>query len=59
MVNSAGTLPLRAGRVFNSMRKIGKMHQNILVFYKGNMGKIKDDFGEIVSEETEDETIDK
>lgn len=59
LVNSAGTLPLRAGRVFNSMRKIGKMHQNILVFYKGNMGKIKDDFGEIVSEETEDETIDK
>lgn len=59
LVNSAGTLPLRAGRVFNSTRKIGKMHQNILVFYKGDMNKIKDNFGEIVSEETEDDTIDK
>lgn len=47
LINSAGTLPLRAGRVFNSSRKIGKMHQNILVFYKGDIGKIKEEFGEI------------
>lgn len=47
LINSAGTLPLRAGRVFNSSRKIGKMHQNVLVFYKGNSEKIKEEFGEI------------
>ena len=58
LVNSAGTLPLRAGRVFNSSRKIGKMHQNILVFYKGDMAKIKADFGEIIDEDN-DESIDK
>ena len=60
LVNSAGTLPLRAGRVFNPSRKIGKMHQNILVFYKGDSKKIKDNFGAIVSEEVKiDEDIDK
>lgn len=34
LVNVAGSLPIRAGRQFNSGRKVGKMHQNILVFYK-------------------------
>jgi DNA modification methylase len=58
LVNSAGTLPLRAGRVFNSSRKIGKMHQNILVFYKGDMAKIKAEFGKIIDEDN-DENIDK
>jgi DNA modification methylase len=35
LVNTAGTLPLRINRQFNSYRKLGKMHQNILIFYKG------------------------
>lgn len=40
LVNSIGTLPLRAGRQFSAGRKVGKMHQNVLVFYKGDPRKI-------------------
>lgn len=59
LVNSAGTLPLRAGRVFNLSRKIGRTHQNILVFYKGNIKNIGSNYGVIIAEENGDETIDK
>ena len=41
LVTSVGSLPIRAGRIFRSSRKIGKTHQNILVFYKGDLSKIK------------------
>lgn len=44
LMNSCGTLPLRAWRVFNASRKIGKRHQNVLVFYKWDINKIKDNF---------------
>lgn len=47
MVNSAGTLPLRAGRAMKSTRKIGKMHQNILIFLKGDAKKASIDLGDI------------
>lgn len=53
LVNSIGSLPLRAGKTFNSGRKIGKVHQNVLVFYKGNPKNIKNTFGEVeLPEET-------
>ena len=46
-----GTLPQRVGRYMNN-RKIGKCHQNILVFYKGDINKIKTIFKPIeISEE--------
>lgn len=45
LVNVAGTLPIRAPIQFNASRKIGKQHQNVLVFYKGNQKNIKDKFG--------------
>ena len=32
-------------------RKLGKTHQNVLVFYKGNPQKIKEDFTEIEVED--------
>lgn len=55
LVNSIGSLPLRAGKTFNSGRKIGKVHQNVLVFYKGNPKEIKNTFGEVeMPELTED-----
>ena len=41
LVTRTGSLPLRTGRIFNTSRKIGKSHQNILVFFKGNPKKIK------------------
>lgn len=40
LVNPAGTLPIRAGRQFNASRKVGRTHQNVLVFYKGDTKQI-------------------
>ena len=39
-----GNLHMRAGQYMSGNRKIGKMHQNILVFYKGDLNKIKNNF---------------
>lgn len=36
LITMAGSLPIRAGRQFNGGRKLGKTHQNVLVFVKGN-----------------------
>ncbi|QYS85421.1 hypothetical protein JJC03_09235 [Flavobacterium oreochromis] len=47
LVNVAGSLAIRVRRQFNNGRKVGKMHQNILVFYKGDPKKIKDNFPEL------------
>lgn len=44
LINVAGSLPVRVGRQFENSRKVGKMHQNVLVFYKGDPKKIKEDF---------------
>ena len=52
LVTPVGTLPLRAGRTFAATRKLGKTHQNVLVFLKGDARKAvarcgECDFGEI------------
>ena len=39
LVTAVGTLSIRAGRVFSSGRKLGKTHQNVLVFCKGDPAK--------------------
>ena len=36
LVTMIGSLPLRTERAFNSARKLGKTHQNVLVFVKGD-----------------------
>lgn len=36
LVTAVGSLPIRAGRIFLKSRKLGKTHQNILVFVKGD-----------------------
>lgn len=36
LLTPAGTLPIRAGRQFAAGRKLGKTHQNVLVFVKGD-----------------------
>ena len=36
LVTAVGSLPIRSGRTFSASRKLGKTHQNILVFVKGN-----------------------
>lgn len=43
LVEPIGTLPQRVGRYMTN-RKIGKCHQNVLVFYKGDTSKIKNNF---------------
>lgn len=35
LVNQYGSLPIRVARQFEASRKLGKMHQNILIFKKG------------------------
>jgi DNA modification methylase len=44
--NAIGSLPIRAPKYFVQSRKIGRHHQNILVFYKGDIENIADKFGE-------------
>ena len=60
LVNPVGTLAIRAGRQFNASRKIGKTHQNVLVFYKGKPREIKQNFGELdLSYLTENDSSDE
>lgn len=47
LATALGSLPIRAGKQFQVSRKIGKTHQNVLVFYKGNIKNIKGTFGSI------------
>ena len=55
LVNTLGSLPIRINKQFCSYRKIGKTHQNVLVFYKGDPMKIKDNFKEIEIAEISEE----
>jgi hypothetical protein len=36
LITSVGSLPIRAGKQFKAARKLGKTHQNVLVFVKGD-----------------------
>lgn len=46
LVTAVGSLPIRVGQQFAAYRKLGKTHQNVLVFYKGDPRAI----GEIAAE---------
>ncbi len=43
LINSHGTLPLRAGGPMRASRKVGRTHQNVLVFCKGDPTDIEKD----------------
>jgi len=59
LVTQAGSLPVRAGKQFETSRKLGKTHQNCLVFVKGDprkataacgmveFGELSDDAGDL------------
>ena len=36
LITCVGSLPIRAGKQFSASRKLGKTHQNVLVFVKGD-----------------------
>lgn len=40
LVTPVGSLPVRTSRQFKSYRKLGRGHQNVLVFFKGNVKNI-------------------
>jgi len=46
LITMVGSLPIRVGKQFSSYRKLGKTHQNVLIFYKGDIKNIRE-FGEI------------
>lgn len=45
--NNIGSLPVRAPKYFTKNRKIGRHHQNILVFWKGDLENIEPKFGNV------------
>jgi DNA modification methylase len=47
LLTAIGSLPIRAGKQFVSGRKMGKTHQNVLVFVKGDWRKAVEACGEI------------
>ena len=44
LLNPIGSAMIRASIPFNTNRKVTKVHQNILVFYKGDIKQIRNDF---------------
>jgi DNA modification methylase len=46
LVTAVGSLPIRAGKQFSASRKLGKTHQNVLVFVKGDGKKAAQACGE-------------
>ena len=47
LVTAAGSLPIRARRQFETSRKMGKTHQNVLVFVKGDPKKATEAIGAV------------
>ena len=47
LLNSVGNAGMRAAKTFNGGRKVIKVHQNVLVFYKGNPKNIKANYHEL------------
>lgn len=47
LVTEAGSAPLRVGKQFVASRKLGKTHQNVLIFVKGDPRKATQAVGEV------------
>lgn len=58
LVNTCGALPRRAAKPFASTRKIGKRHQNVLVFLKGDARKATQKLNMLTEEEIIDASQD-
>ncbi len=51
LVTAAGSLPIRAGKQFSSTRKLGKTHQQMLIFCKGDPRKATEACGPVELDE--------
>lgn len=47
LVTAVGSLPIRVGKQFESARKLGKTHQNVLVFVKGDPRRATESVGPV------------
>lgn len=47
LLTQPGSLPIRVGRMFGSARKLGKTHQNVLIFVKGDWRKAVEACGDV------------
>ena len=52
LLNVIGTAAIRAKQAMKN-RKVCRVHQEVLVYYKGDPNKIKDEFGEVAVKEIE------
>ena len=50
LYNDTGNLAITSGDYLNKARKVGRQHQNILVFFKGDPKHIKEKFGSVFEE---------
>ena len=48
LVTPAGSPPIRAGKQFTASRKLGKTHQNVLTFVKGDPKRATERLGDAV-----------
>ena len=55
LVTAVGSLPIRAARAFEHSRKLGKTHQNLLIFCKGDPVKATAAIGPVEFDRGEDE----
>lgn len=55
LVTPCGTLPQRAGKSMHASRKVGRTHQNVLIFYKGDLARIGKTLGKVGMDFGEDE----
>ena len=63
VVTAVGSLPVRVGRQFAALRKLGKTHQNLLVFVRGDVRAACARLGEVeatvaLSSESSEEALD-
>jgi hypothetical protein len=47
LLNALGTLPIRVRGMFNASRKIGRGHQNVLLFVKGDPVQARQEIGDV------------
>jgi hypothetical protein len=52
LITCVGSLPIRCAKAFTSSRKLGKTHQNVLIFVKGNPATAAKECGTVEVDES-------